>query len=173
MITTARGYTSDWEFLIGDWEIRHRQLKSRLSNCRDWIEFGGNCTSRPMMLGQANVDDYLIDAPSGQYRAMAIRSYDLTTDEWSIWWIDSRRGNSVGEPVRGHFSAGAGVFYGDDTHDGKAIKVRFVWSQITADGAKWEQAFSPDGGKTWEPNWIMRFTRSGLRANQPTAPELR
>jgi hypothetical protein len=35
------------------------------------------------------------------------------------------------------------------------------WTSAGPDAARWEQAFSADGGKTWETNWIMDFTRSG------------
>ncbi|WP_343520085.1 hypothetical protein [Sphingomonas sp.] len=39
------------------------------------------------------------------------------------------------------------------------MTVMFRWSAITAASAHWEQAFSTDGGKTWESNWHMDFTR--------------
>jgi hypothetical protein len=26
---------------------------------------------------------------------------------------------------------------------------------------RWEQAFSEDGGETWETNWVMDFARAG------------
>jgi len=61
--------------------------------------------------------------------------------------------------VFGNFQNGVGTFNGDDTFNGKPIKVRFIWSKITASSAQWEQAFSPDGGKSWETNWVMDFTR--------------
>lgn len=51
-----------------------------------------------------------------------------------------------------------GIFFGDDVHEGRPVRVRFIWR--SADGtAQWEQAFSPDGGTTWETNWVMDFTR--------------
>ena len=43
----------------------------------------------------------------------------------------------------------------------KPIRVRFTWSKMTPASAHWEQAFSPDGGKTWETNWIMDMQRVG------------
>jgi hypothetical protein len=52
-----------------------------------------------------------------------------------------------------------GTFYADNTFNAKPIRVRFVWSHITAKSCRWEQAFSPDGGTTWEANWVMDFTR--------------
>ena len=40
------------------------------------------------------------------------------------------------------------------------IRVRFIWSGIVAQRARWEQAFSEDGGITWETNWVMDFKRA-------------
>ena len=45
--------------------------------------------------------------------------------------------------------------------EGRDITVRYKWSGITATTARWEQAFSPDNGQTWETNWTADFTRAG------------
>ena len=69
----------------------------------------------------------------------------------------ARRSRSAGEGQV--LSNGVGTFETDDTLRGKPIRVRFTWSKITPTSAHWEQAFSPDGGKTWEMNWTMEFER--------------
>ena len=45
-----------------------------------------------------------------------------------------------------------------DAFEGRPITVRFTWSGIDTPEPRWEQAFSDDGGRTWETNWIMQFT---------------
>ena len=105
--------------------------------------------------------------------ACTIRLYDPDADEWSLHWVSSRR-TDIDPPVVGRFGDdGRGEFYADDTYDGQPIKVRYVWSDVHADGARWEQAFSTDGGKTWEVNWSMEHVRarmitfaSGIRASR-------
>ena len=62
--------------------------------------------------------------------------------------------------MRGSFSGNVGQFEGDDTLRGQPIRVRFRWTEIDTPTPKWEQAYSPDGGKTWETNWVMHFTRA-------------
>ena len=99
-----------------------------------------------------------LDDPSGAYRAMSLRCYDLQAARWSIWWVDART-MRLEPPVHGQFNDGLGIFQGEDTFAGKPILVRFLWSDITPDSARWEQAFSDDGGANWEPNWIMIFKR--------------
>jgi len=62
-------------------------------------------------------------------------------------------------PTIGEFKNGRGEFYGQDIFNGRAILVRFVISDMTADSCRFEQAFSDDGGKTWEVNWVAADTR--------------
>jgi hypothetical protein len=88
-----------------------------------------------------------------------MRAYHVEQRQWSIWWLDARR-TDVDPPMRGTFEGDVGTFYGEDLLDGRPVRVRFVWSEITPQSARWEQAFSGDGGATWEINWVMDFRRA-------------
>ncbi|MEJ0037468.1 MAG: DUF1579 domain-containing protein [Gammaproteobacteria bacterium] len=150
----------DFDFLFGEWRVHSRRLKQRLTGGNDWEEFEGSIVSRKHMDGWANVDDTVFHAPQGIYRGVAPRAYDPKTGQWAIWWIDGRNPfGDVDPPVKGRFVKGVGTFYADDTLRGKRIRVRFTWSHITRTSARWEQAFSPDDGKTWEVNWEQRLER--------------
>jgi hypothetical protein len=155
----AAGTPRDWDWLVGRWTVRHRRLKARLAGSTEWEEFNGTSSLKITLGGAGTVDENVIALPSGTYHAVGIRAYDPKTKEWSIWWLDARYPTAIEPPVRGGFKDGIGTFTGDDTLNGRPIKVRFVWSRITATTAHWEQAFSPDGGATWETNWVMDFTR--------------
>ncbi len=150
----------DFDLRVGDWTAHHRRLKERLAGSHEWQEFDGTCSFYPLLGGWANVDENVFKMPGGDYRGVSLRAYDPKTGQWAIWWLDGR--NPFGEldpPVKGHFENGIGTFYADDKLRGKPIRVRFTWSKVTHDSAHWEQSFSPDGGKTWELNWITDFRR--------------
>ena len=49
------------------------------------------------------------------------------------------------------------------------ILVRQVYLDIKPDSYRFEQAFSADGGKTWEANWIASVTRTQAEPMAPTA----
>ena len=150
----------DFDFLVGEWQTHSRKLKERLANSNDWLEFDGTLRTAKLMDGFANVDNTLFNVPGGSYRGVALRSYDPKTGQWSIWLLDGRNPSSdLDKPVKGHFENGVGKFYADDTFQGKPVRVRFLWSHITATSARWEQALSPDAGKTWETNWIQEIRR--------------
>ncbi|HEY1837854.1 MAG TPA: hypothetical protein VGG36_09370 [Rhizomicrobium sp.] len=151
--------THDFDFFRGTWHVAHRRLKERLAGCKEWESFGGHCTAQLILGGQGNLDDNVIEFPGGAYRAITMRTYDPKTDEWAIWWLDARNPHALDVPMKGRFADGAGTFFAGDTFGGKPIKVRFIWSDISRDSARWNQAFSADGGEMWETNWEMRFTR--------------
>jgi hypothetical protein len=150
----------DFDFLVGNWQVHHRKLKGRLTNSHTWDEFEGTLSMRKLMDGYANVDDNVFKTPEGSYRGVGLRSYDPKTAQWAIWWLDGRSPfGDLDPPVKGHFISGVGTFYSNDTLRGKPVRVRFVWSKITPTTARWEQAFSADGEKSWETNWTMDFKR--------------
>jgi hypothetical protein len=160
MISTTAASPDDFDFAIGNWNVTHRRLRERLANCNEWIEFSGTSETRKVLGGHGNVEDNLLELPDGTYRAVALRSFNPLEDAWAIWWLDGRTPWSMDAPVVGKFLAGVGLFYADGLFNGKPIRIRFTWTKITADTLRWEQAFSPDAGATWETNWTMHFARS-------------
>jgi hypothetical protein len=150
---------SDFDFIIGDWSVRHRRLDERLVGCTAWTEFAGRSSTRKILGGFGNLEDNLLDFPTGAFRAAAMRSYCATARSWSIWWLDGRNPMQLDKPVVGSFADGKGLFYADDLCNGTPVKIRFIWLPGTNDDPRWEQAFSADGGSAWETNWTMQFSR--------------
>lgn len=156
-ITTMTGL-NDFDFFIGNWRVHHRRLTERLAHADDWEEFEGTSTVEKILGGLGNMDENVIELPGGTYRAATIRTYDPAKQVWTIWWIDSCNPGHLDPPVIGRFQNAVGTFYADDQFKGRPIRVRYLWEQSSS--PHWEQAFSNDGGKTWETNWIMDFTRT-------------
>jgi hypothetical protein len=162
------GPAHDFDFLVGHWRSHHRKLKERLANSHEWVEFEGALVMHTLMDGSSNVDDNVFYVPGETYRGVGLRAFDAKSQQWSIWWLDSRTPlGPLDPPVRGSFHNGVGTFYADDTLRGKPVRLRFIWSGITANTCHWEQALSADGGKTWETNWTMEFTRDPAPATKP------
>jgi hypothetical protein len=157
----------DFDFLFGEWRVHHHRLKP---NSQEWVDFEGTCSNRKLMDGGANMEEHALNAPYGAYRAIGLRAYDSKTGQWAIWWLDGRYPSGpLDPPVKGRFEKGIGTFYSDYTQDGKPMRGRLQWSNITPTSARWEQASSSDGGKTWAANWIMNLDRDTANAAQNAA----
>lgn len=154
LISTA---PADFDFVIGDWVVRHRRLKERLAGCDEWLEFDGKMSTQKILGGFGNIEDNILQLPDGEVRAVALRSYDQNTRLWSIWWLDGRFPDRIDVPVAGKFVDGVGTFFANDTCQGIPITIRFVWRQLAPGLLRWEQAFSADAGTSWETNWTMEF----------------
>ena len=150
----------DFDFFLGRWTVQHQRLKQRLAHSDDWESFSGTCETRNILDGQGNIDDNVIELPGCAYRAVTLRAFDPSTGTWSIWWLDARHPHRLDPPVVGKFSNGVGTFYANDVLNGRTIMVRFLWSDIAENSARWQQAFSEDAGNTWETNWVMDFRRA-------------
>lgn len=146
----------DWE--IGTWKTHLRRLSQPLSGATEWIEYTGTSVVSKVLDGKANLVELDAQGSGGRIEGMNLRLYNPATRQWSLYYA-SARGGTITPPVTGSFENGRGEFYGLETYDGKPIFVRFVISVIAPDSAEFEQAFSADGGKTWEVNWIAVDTR--------------
>jgi len=149
----------DFDFWIGRWNVRNARLRQRLVGSNEWEEFDAIATSRFLPGGLGNIDEFVAPVWRPGWVGMTFRLFNPATEQWSIYWADSARG-VLDPPVVGAFEDGVGIFEGDDQHDGTPVRVRFRWTHPTPSTARWEQAFSTDGGATWETNWIMNMARA-------------
>jgi hypothetical protein len=159
-----------FDFLHGQWRIHNRKLRRPLTGSTEWYEFEGSSTERPFWNGQGNLEEYDGDSPDGRIRGLALRLYNPQSRQWSIHWANNALGTRD-RPMLGEFTNGRGEFYNLDQLDGREIMVRFVWTSSGVDAARWEQSYSDDGGRTWERNWIMDFSRKpAVDAVAPKVP---
>ena len=155
----ARPSKHDFDFLFGSWKVHNRYLRGRLRQSTEWIEFDAHTQTDPLLHGFGHLDRYTAVRDGSPFEGITLRLFDPTTGQWSVHWADTARARTLLPPMVGRFIGGVGEFYGDETVDGKKVLCRFLWTRPSADSARWEQALSDDGGKTWETNWIMTFTR--------------
>src|SRR5262249_897448 len=125
----------------------------------EWYEFDSTIVARPVWGGKANMDEFEGDAPTGHIEGMTIRTYNPKTHEWSLYWANQANGEISMPPTVGKFVNGRGEFFDMENWNGRTILVRYTWLVPTANTTHWEQAFSVDGGKTWETNWVIEAER--------------
>ncbi len=159
-VVHTRDGQHDFDFLFARWHIRNRYLQQRLCGCDTWYEFDAQYTAQPLWDGKANLDQFIADSPMGRIEGSTLRLYDVQSGLWNLYWATAKNG-LVSTPNTGAFQDdGTGDFFSNETFEGKPIVSRYRWTKNYGDGCRWEQAFSQDGGVTWETNWIMEFTRA-------------
>lgn len=148
----------DFDFNFGTWKTHVKRLVHPLSGSTTWAEYDGVSVVRKVWDGRASLFELEIQGPAGHIEGLGLRLYNPKSHQWNLNWTNSSVGMLDGAMI-GEFKDGHGDFYGMDTLDGRSILVRNGFSGITPTSSHFEQAFSADGGKTWETNWIMTFTR--------------
>ena len=153
-----RDGSHDFDFEIGTWKTHLKRLLNPLSGSTTWVEYEGTSVVRKVWDGRANLVELVADGPAGHFEGLNLRLYNPQSRQWNLHFANSKSG-LMSPPTIGEFKNGRGEFYNQETLNGRAILVRFVISDITTNSCRFEQAFSEDGGKTWEVNWIAFDTR--------------
>jgi hypothetical protein len=155
----ARDGRHDFDFEAGTWKIHLKQLQHPLTGSTTWVEFDGTSVTRHLWNGRAEIEEFETDGAAGHIEGMTLRLYNPEAHQWSLFWANSKDGK-LDQPMVGEFNdSGSGEFYQQEAINGRTVLVRFIWSGITPNSAHFEQAFSADGGKSWEVNWITDQTR--------------
>jgi hypothetical protein len=148
----------DFDFELGEWSTALKRLQQPLSGSTTWLEYSGISTVRGLLGNRANVVELSVSGPSGPLEGASLRLYDPKSHQWSLNFFNVANGH-LGSPMTGEFIDGRGTFYGPDTWNDRAILVRFIITRVAAEVYRFEQAFSTDGGQSWEVNWIATDTR--------------
>ena len=157
-LAQQRSGQHDFDFEIGTWRTRLSRLQNPLTGSTKWVEYEGTSVVRKVWNGRANLVELDVSGPAGRIEALSLRLYNPESRQWSLNFSNVR-GGTMSPPTIGEFKNGRGEFFSQETLNGRAILVRFVISDITPTSCRFEQAFSVDGGKTWEVNWIAMDTR--------------
>jgi hypothetical protein len=150
----------DFDFAVGTWKEHSSRILHPLTGSASWVEMDGTSVAGKIMNGRGNLTELESDGPNGHLELLALRLYNAQTHEWNLTFATSKVGVLGMPPCIGEFKNGHGEFYDQEGYNGRTIWVRFTITALTANTFRSEQAFSADGGKSWETNWINNYTRA-------------
>jgi hypothetical protein len=151
------GGMHDFDYFEGAWTTRQHKLKARGVGSHEWEEFPATLCMRRYLNNLATIDELYM--PGKDQAGLTVRLFNTATHQWSIYWASTSSGKLEEPPMVGGFAGERGEFYSEDEENHRPIKVRFLWTKVDHDHARWEQAFSYDN-RTWETNWSADFTRA-------------
>lgn len=151
----GNGKPGEFDFLSGEWRISHRRLKTM--GTEDWDFFKGEATCWSILGGVCSIEELRI--PARNFSGIGLRLLDVEARVWADHWVNAKSGVLGCPGLNGSFEDGVGTFTADDFDGDKPIQVRGVWDRITKTSCRWHQAVSRDGGKSWDGNWYMDWTR--------------
>lgn len=160
-----RDGSKDFDFWLGRWKSSNRKQVKFLAGCKEWETFDAICHAVRLPAGIGNVEEFVPINWRPGFVGISLRLYNQDTHQWSIYWLDNKTAGLLGDtghlapPVVGSFNNGIGVFTAREMFNGVPIIVKYVWSHITNNSARWHQEFSTDDGTTWETNWIINHSR--------------
>ena len=147
----------DFDFAIGTWKTHIRRLLHPLTGSNEWTTLDGRVVTRKVWNGRAQLEEIEADGPNGHFEGLNLFLYNPRAHQWNLNWSSSSDG-ILGTQTIGEFKNGRAEMFDQETYNGRTILVRGIWSEIKANTHKFEQSFSDDGGKTWEPNFIAEKT---------------
>ncbi len=155
--TPARDGSHDFDFGIGTWKTHIRRLLHPLTGSNAWTTLDGTVVTRKLWKGRAQLEEIEADGPNGHFEGLNLFLYNPQAHQWSLTWSSSSDG-ILGIPTIGEFKNGRAEIFDQETFNGRTILARGIWSEIKAKTHRFEQAYSDDGGKTWETNFIAEKT---------------
>lgn len=153
----VRDGAHDFDFALGTFHTHIRRLLNPLTGSNKWVEYKGTKADIPLLGGAGSLETIEADGPD-HLELMTLRLYNAAARQWSLNFSSSSSGQ-MATPSIGEFQNGVGTFLDQETYKGRSILVRQLWSEITPNSYHFEQAFSADFGKTWEPNFVADLTR--------------
>jgi hypothetical protein len=146
-----------FDFDLGTWHTQSSRLIHPLTGSTTWADLEGQTVVHRVWGGRANLAEYVSDGPAGHVQLLALRWFNPNTHEWNLEFAAPN--GTLADPGVGQCKDGLANFMTrrKSTADKSGFRLS-IW-KISDDAAQSEQAFSTDGGKNWETNWINKYTR--------------
>ena len=125
MTASATSSKSDFDYLVGKWNIRNRTLKEPLSGRDEWQEFDATQELRPILLGLGNVDVFQAELDAGPFEGFTLRLFDSDARLWTIYWADSTNPRRDDGKI-GSFDGDQGNFFGHELVGGSCVSERYL-----------------------------------------------
>ena len=143
MSTKLSSPENDFDFWLGEWDVA-------------WGEnqHGSNRVVR--ILDGAVIQENFDASPALPFKGMSLSVYSTQLQKWQQTWADSQGSywNFIGEYKNGEM-----VLATDDVIDGKPVKLRMRFYNITEQELDWDWERSEDGGQNWQLRWHIHYTR--------------
>lgn len=159
----------DFDFNIGVWRTHLKRLLHPLTGSSTSAEYDGTSVVSKVWDGRASLIELEVDGPAGHVEGLGLRLYNPESRQWNLNWASSADGEFE-PPMIGQFMDGRGEFVDQEIFGGKSILSRNAFSDISTDSSRFEQTFSDDGGRSWETNWAMTFTRMPAGPDHKSPP---
>lgn len=158
-LQSSAGGAQDFDFLTGYWKVHSLYRKVGLRGAKEWVEFDGRSEVKPLRNGLGNVGHYSGTRDGKRIEESTLRVFNPAGGDWSVFQDDAPRVRVLKEPIVGTFHGEKGEFFGNADVRGRTLRCRLIWIRADTRSPRCEQAFSEDGGRTWETKWIMTLTR--------------
>ena len=149
----------DFDFNLGTWKTHIRRLRNPLSGSSDAIEMNGTVTVRKIWNGRALVEEIEAEGAAGHLEGMSLFVYSPQAYQWSQTFVSSADG-IIRPSMIGDFRSGRGELVSQDKLNGRAILIRGIWSNIVPNAHHYQEDYSADGGRSWEPVFVADLTRA-------------
>lgn len=154
-----------FDFWIGEWDVVLKMIQDDLS-------FKPSVNARVSIYSILDGKAILELWDSEPIKGYSLRYYDAEQKQWVLWLSWPSKNRSGISSLSGEFTHGRGTFHSEFTNaEGQLIKSRFAFSDITPFSLRWDDLYSNDGGKTWNKNWKMEFTRTAVDPGWPIDPD--
>jgi hypothetical protein len=146
----------DFDSLAGTWKARTKYRAHPFAESDTWIEFDG--TESFQKIWDGAMLELSASAGTNGPVGLMLYTYNPQSHQWYVYFA-SRKGGTVGLPNVGQFRNGQGEFFVQDMLNGKSLLNRYIWSQVASNSPHFEESWSSDGGRTWEPVRIVDLAR--------------
>ncbi len=154
-----------FDFWVGDWNVHNRNRQPGSDNPA-WFDTGEATDRVESVLDRcAVIELWRGRLTFGDLLGFSLRAFNPLSHEWDLLLLWPPPDHPRFGLLHGSFHHRRGEFFFDSADaEGRPIRNRYTFSDISRESLRWDSAVSSDKGLSWKTTWIMEFTRRSTTA---------